>query len=343
MPNPNEQIIDDIDNLDADNLNDDPNKVTDDNQDAGDNKDQQNQDDAQDDGNDQIYVSDEEYLAPYYAQGMPQNIKDLDSAMQWAVGLAKGQNAPSPVDNRMQELNRILASKGFYGGVDQFLASGGNMPNQNFNQPTHQFNQNQNQQSFLPENPYQQTIDAEIKAGLIKQENVGQYQQYASLNDRVLKQITTPVVNTMKQMFDVLRQHDVALKNAEYRMLPRKIRDNVSKQDLDTVLDSGYANNYEEAFIAHSRLKNPQLLADYFGGKGNGNMNSNGRRPQSMSRQNISQRQNQQQRQGQSAGQNIDKYILPDGRVNEAALDKLKPEEAMKMRHEILRKANSMR
>lgn len=345
MPNPNELANIDLDNLEADDQTVDQNKA-DDKNDDGNNL--PPPDDKNDDaGDDQFFVSDEEYLAPYYAQGMPQNIKSLDDAMQWAVSVAKGQNAPSQESQKVQQLNRILAQQGFVGGVDEFLARQGNAYSQNDNyqqRPNSQFEQNRNNQSFLPENPYRATIDADIQNGIIPAEQAATYRSFANVQDRVLKQVTGPLTNTLRQLASVVQSQQATIQETEWRMLPRKIRENVTKYELDAVLNSGRASNYEDAFIYHARMNKPHLLSEYFSGKGNNsvsNNNGNQRRPQSMDRRNFNQRQ--QSRGGHSGVQNVEKYVLPTGGIDEAALDKLPPAEASKVRHDILRKAHTMR
>ena len=103
------------------------------------------------------------------------------------------------------------------------------------------------------------------------------------------------------------------------RLLPHKVKNNVNRTDLDAIINNGRSSSYSDAVIEYARTKSPEMLKELFPGKGT---DDGGRR---KLRKSFGTKGRKRTGVTQTSGVNLNKFVKPDGNVDNDAIERAYP------------------
>lgn len=209
------------------------------------------------------YATDAEYLEQYYAAGIPRHLTTLSDVLSYTANLSKNAGQTSDDARTIADANNVLARQGYQGGLQAFIANGGQATPQNPMQPTpfEQQPTNQATQSFIPENPVSTEIEDAIKGGqIVGDEQIAWYRNMAVLQDKAIKKSLTPVVNALASMYSKVTDHSGKISEYGWKFLHKDIKDNIPRFELEAIINSGQASDFVSAALKYATIKRPDLL-----------------------------------------------------------------------------------
>jgi len=262
------------------------------------------------------YASDEEYLRDqgYYGRGLPEHIKTLDEALSYGLNMSQQANRSASDAQKLAAVNQALSQQGIMGGVDAFLAGGGRLmpPTQSGLQ-----SQQSTQGSFFPQSPNTDILEKQLREYPgTRPEDAAYLRQQAARQDQAYQEFSKPLITVIGGIAQQMQKFIDFQNDTQYRFLSKKMREAVPRYELDAIVNSGRAKNYEEAFIEFARLKRPDLLAALYAPKGGPAVpgTPNARRPASLRVAKKTPQKDPMAAYG--------KYLGPDGEVDERKLPK---------------------
>jgi hypothetical protein len=252
-------------------------------------------------------LGDTEWLKQF--EGMPEGIKSSEDLATSYVDMLKEMKRTQTGDQKLQQLDVALKSRGFASGVDGLLT--GEMPQTN--QPAAQQQQTGDAKSYFNTTPVKGVVEAMIEDGRIKNTeespaNKETYKQLAQLFDGAIG----PELKKFETVYTEMGKQQVALaqkiRDLEWGNLDKSVRDGVNRADVDRLLDLNLLPDYPEA-IRYLAFNKPDLLKDL------ANKAENKGREQGLKKLKRSSKsiKRGKQQQTQTGSFNYGKFLKPDG------------------------------
>jgi len=270
-------------------------------------------DDKPADDDAEFYESDEDFLKGYHEKGLPDTIKSVEDAMEFALKASEQAKTGGDDSAKIDRLNQLLAQKGVVGGIDALLA-GGQLPSP---EPTTV----DDKKELIPSTPAMTFVDEAIKTGRIKQDDAGFFRHQAEMTDAALKTVLQPVKQALALYARQIMSHGSTIKNMEWQTMPRRWKESVKQHELDALINANRADSYTEAFkmLAFSgRTDLLRVMAD----------DGNKSKPRSGAI-------NKPRRRPMRKADDFSRYVNEDGTVNQTELAKLDGEKRMKVLKEM--------
>lgn len=216
---------------------------------------------------DDTTVNDTERLAQWHERGLPREIVTYDDALEYF-----SSQSPNGGQDKLSMLNQILIQSGVPGGVDEFIYRRGmSQQNGNGNSNGNQNGQNGNNQLRVPEKPGSDYVAKMITDGVIVDpEAQKSWKAYGKMQDEVVNAALTPVLQVLAMVMEEFKGLKPTVRNAEHKLLDRRIKEGIPKYKLDAVINRGDARSYEQAALMLMQTEYRPLLAEIYG-KSNGN------------------------------------------------------------------------
>lgn len=197
-----------------------------------------------------FYESDEAFLKSYHERGLPDTIKSVEDAVDYALKAAEQAKTGSDDSATMDRLNQFLANQGHVGGVDALLA-GGTLP---VAKPA------DDRKEFIPSAPAMDFVERQIRDGRIKAEDQGYFRNQAEMTDASLKLTLEPIQQVLAFFADRFESHGKIIKEMEWQTMPRRFKENIKRHELDALINAKRAGSYMEAFNKLALSARPDLL-----------------------------------------------------------------------------------
>lgn len=307
--------------MDDKKVDDDPPEADDEDFQKPDDQDKPDDSDKPDDKNEdqEVFENEEEYLSQWRDQGLPEDVKTLNDAMDFAVSAHNKSKSSEQSTQMVERMNNWLSSQGITGGMDALMS--GNVNPVQFQPQNQQFNsQNfpQQQNQSTNDSPTMQAVMSNHQKGLIKNDDLGFYQSNANINDQALQSGVFPKLdqhlNYIKTLTNAVQSLSKQVRDNSWRMQPKKIRENFNRPELDNAINGGLAQDYSSAAIYIAQNKYPQLLQKLFGGTTPADNNQHkklrigGQKPRKHER-------------SVDVMEKYGKYVSSDGTINNAKLE----------------------
>ncbi len=236
-------------------------------------KDQDKLEDKPSDDKDQQpeeFEDEEQYVAQWREQGLPDDVKTLDDAMDFAVNAHNKAKTGEQGTREVEQINNWLSSQGIPGGINALMNSNAN-PSQIRSQQQVQPNNPQQFQPITNDSPILQAVMLNHQRGAIGDEQLPVYKGFASMADEGIRSGIQPKLDQqlgyIQQLTGVVQSLSKQVNDNNWRMQPKKIRENFNRQELDSAINGGMAGDYSSAAIYIAQNKNPALLQTLFGGQ----------------------------------------------------------------------------
>ncbi len=267
------------------------------------------------------YLEDEEYLKQkgFYEKGLPGHIKNLDEAIQYGLAMADQAQKGMTAAEKLARVNEILARQGISGGVDAFIAGGGVSTPPTPIAPTSAAASTG--QKVLPDKPFSDIVEAMIQTGEIAQNDQPWYRRLGKSIDHALSQVSQPLLQGVAVTANEMLALRDKVRDLEWKTMPTKVRQTAPRHELDALINSGQARDYEEAAFMWLRKNRSDLLSIMLGRKQStkGSMeHQRFARPRSLGRK---PRKKEPIKRKFPYGE----FLNPDGTVNEELLEKKFP------------------
>ena len=268
----------------------------------------------------EVFLEDADYLQQkgFYAQGLPSHIKTIDEAMSYGLSMANQAQRAVTDSQKLAKVNEILAQQGVSGGVDAFIASGG--INQPLQQQTFGAQPNMQTQKVLPDRPYGDIVDNMIKRGEIKTEDQPFFRRLGDSVDHALSSVSQPLLQGVAVTANEVLAMKKKVRDMEWRMLSKKVRETAPRHELDALINSGKAEDYDEASFEWARYNNrPDLMNLMWSKKSTPAANQPIGRPRTLGGRKPRKREPIKRK------PTFAEFLNPDGTVNEKLIEQRYP------------------
>ncbi len=210
-------------------------------------------------GTDDEGLEDADWLKQF--DGMPEGIKSMEDLGTSYVEALKDMKRTQTGDQKLQQLDIALRSRGFAAGVDGLLS--GEAPQ--FDQLAVTATQSQKGESYFDTSPVKGVVEAMIDEGRIRDTeespaNVATYKHLAQVFDQAIgpqlkkfEDVYNGVGSGLSVLFKKVR-------DLEWAGLDESVREGISRTEVDALLDKNLFTDYEKA-IQYMTFSQPGLLS----------------------------------------------------------------------------------